>query len=100
VLLARFLLQNNFMQRKGSMFLIFAVAALLIVGQAKLVPQTRYTDTLAYLLARPEKTLEIPVRGLEQKGAYEFASRLLCLIVPTRIDGCIQECTQLSAICI
>ena len=40
-LVARFLLQINFMQRRGSIFLVFSVAALVIAAQAKLGPRTR-----------------------------------------------------------
>ena len=47
VLVARFLLQMNFMQRRGSMFLLFAVAALVITAQRTLAPQKR-SEILLY----------------------------------------------------
>ena len=46
MLLARYLLQINFMQRRGSMFVLFAGAALFIVAQAKLMPAARYASLI------------------------------------------------------
>ena len=61
VLLARFLLQNDFLQRRGSLFLLVLVAALVIAVQAKLAPRAR-CDRLLNLRSFDALRVSVPSR--------------------------------------